>query len=119
MAAIAALLNVTAERGSAATFNRGHGVPLCRRQRRAVLITERRAEVAEHICHFQPLAGHQPRALGGYQVRHGWDEGVQGLQRAGGGADLIGGDHEISSRGAQIAMTEQQLDGAEVGAGLQ
>src|SRR5580692_13015002 len=58
MPAIAALLNMTAERGGAATIDRRHGMPLRRRQRRAVLLTESRAEAAEHIRHFQPLAGH-------------------------------------------------------------
>ena len=58
MAAITAPLDVTAESGSAASLNRSHGpTPRCG-QRRAMLITESRAEVAEHIRHFQPLTGH-------------------------------------------------------------
>ena len=59
MSAIAALLNVTAERGGAATLDRRHGMPLRRRQRRPVLLTKSRAEAAEHVRHFQPLAGHE------------------------------------------------------------
>ena len=59
MPAIAALLNMTAERGGAATLDRRHGMPLRRRQRRAVRLTESRAEAAEHVRHFQPLAGHE------------------------------------------------------------
>jgi hypothetical protein len=39
-----------------------------------VLITESRAEVAEHIRHFQPLAGHETHALGGHEIRRGWSE---------------------------------------------
>jgi hypothetical protein len=35
-----------------------------------MLITERRAEVVEHIRHFQPLAGHGTRLSGGHEVRH-------------------------------------------------
>jgi hypothetical protein len=62
MAAIAALLDVTAERGGAASLDRGHGMPLCRGQRGAMLITKSRAEVAEHVRHFQPLAGHEVAA---------------------------------------------------------
>ena len=58
MAAIAALLDVAAERGSAASLDCRHGMKLCQGQRRAVLITESRAEVAEHLRHFQPLAVH-------------------------------------------------------------
>ncbi len=83
-----------------------------------MLITESRAEVAEYIRHFQPPASHGC-ASGRDQVRHGWNDGVQELQRTGGCADRAGGDHEISSRGAQIAMAEQQLDRTEIGAGLQ
>jgi hypothetical protein len=58
MAAIAATLDMTAESGGAATLNRGHGTPPRGGQRRAMLITERRAEVAEHVRHFQPLPYH-------------------------------------------------------------
>ena len=57
MAAITALLDVTAKSGGAATLDRDHGAPPGGGQRRAMLITERRPEVAEHIRHFQPLAG--------------------------------------------------------------
>ncbi len=52
MSAIAALLQVTTERGSAATLDRGDGAPMRGGQRRAMLITESRAEVAEHIRHL-------------------------------------------------------------------
>ena len=65
MAAVAAPLDVTAERGGAATLDRDHGAPPCGRQRRAVLVTKSRAEVAEHIRHFQPLAGHEPAPQAG------------------------------------------------------
>jgi hypothetical protein len=34
-----------------------------------MLVTESLAEVAEHIRHFQPLAGHGTRASGGHEVR--------------------------------------------------
>jgi hypothetical protein len=42
-----------------------------------MLITKSRAEAAEHIRHFQPLAGHEPRALGGDEVRRVWHEDVE------------------------------------------
>ena len=63
MAAIAAPLDVTAESGGAATLDRDHGAPPRGGQRRAMLVTKSRAEVAEHIRHFQPLAGHGTRAV--------------------------------------------------------
>ena len=77
MAAVAALLDVTAERGGAATLDRDHGMPLRGGQRRGVLVTERRAEVAEHVRHFQPIVGHGTRASGGYEIRGGWRDGRQ------------------------------------------
>src|SRR5208283_48547 len=60
MAAFAATLNVTAECCRAAALDSDHGTAARSRQRRAVLITESRTEVAEYIRHFQPLAGHGP-----------------------------------------------------------
>jgi hypothetical protein len=51
--------------------------------------------------------------------RRGWRDGVQKFQRTGGRTDLAGGDQQILSRGAQIAMAEQQLNGAQIGACLQ
>ena len=77
MAAIIAPLDVAAESGGAATLDRVHGAPPRGRQRRAMLITESRAEVAEHIRHFQSLAGHGTRLSGGHEVRHGWRDDVE------------------------------------------
>ena len=77
MAAIAATLDVTAKGGGAASLNSGHGAPPCDRQRGAMLITESRAEAAEHIRHFQPLAGHGIAASGGYGVRRVRHEDVE------------------------------------------
>src|SRR5208283_611287 len=58
MAAIAALLDVTAKGSGAAPLDRSHGVPPRCGQRRAMPITESRAEVAEHIRHLQPRVAH-------------------------------------------------------------
>ena len=69
MTAVPTALDVAAERCRAAVLDRGHGTPPCGRQRRAMLVTESLAEVAEHIRHFQPLAGHGTRASGGHEVR--------------------------------------------------
>ncbi|HEY0908951.1 MAG TPA: hypothetical protein VGD75_01820 [Bradyrhizobium sp.] len=63
MAAITTALDVTAESSGAATLDREHGAPSRRGQRPAMLITKSRAEAAEHIRHFQPLAGHEPALL--------------------------------------------------------
>src|ERR1700730_545765 len=98
MAAIAAPLDVTAESGGAATFDRDHGTPPRGGQRRAVVITESRAKAAEHIRHFQPLTDHGTRRSGGNEVRHRERHSRQGIQRTGGGADLAGGDLKIFRR---------------------
>ena len=119
MPAVAAALDVTAERRGATAFDRAHGTPPRGGLRRAVPVTKSHAEVAEYVRHFQPDAGHATRASGGYEVRCGWHDGMQRLQRTGGGADLAGGDPQILRRGAQAAMTQQQLDGAQIGASLQ
>jgi hypothetical protein len=83
-----------------------------------MLMTESLAEAAEHVRHFQPLAGHETRASGWNEVRQSWRDEVEGFERTGGSADRAGGDHQILRRGAQIAMAEQQLDGAKIGAGF-
>jgi hypothetical protein len=75
--------------------------------------------VAEHVRHFQPIVGHGTRASGGYEVRGGWWDSRQRFEWAGGGAHFAGGDQQVSCRGAEIAMSEQQLNGAQVGARLQ
>jgi hypothetical protein len=77
MAAVAAPFDVTAESGGATSFDTGHGSTPCRGQRRTVLITESRAEVAEHVRHFQPLAGHETRSSGGHEIRRGWREDAE------------------------------------------
>ena len=111
MAAIIAPLDMSAESDGAATFDRVHGAPPRGRQRRAMLVTESRTEVAEHIRHLQPLASHGTRPSGGHEVRHSWHNDVECVQRTDRGAHLVGGDHEIPGRGGEVAMTEQQLDG--------
>ena len=119
MAAVVAALHVAPECRGAAALDREHGAPPRGGQRRAMLITESLAEAAEHLRHFRPLVGHGSRASGGHLVRRGWRNSVERFKWADGGAHLAGGDHEILSRGAQVAMAEQQLDGTQVGASLQ
>jgi hypothetical protein len=92
MTAIAAPLDMTAESGGAATLDRDHGAPPAGGQRRAMMITERRPELAEHVRHFQPFPGHGPCLSDGHEVRHLRCHGMQRVQRTGGGANLAGGD---------------------------
>ena len=107
MTAILATLDMPTQRRRTATLDRDHGAAPRGGQRRAVLITIGRPEVAEHVRHFQPLAGHGTRPSGGQEIRHGWHESRQSLQRTGRGADLAGGDTQITRRGVQAAMSQQ------------
>lgn len=83
-----------------------------------MLIAKSRAEAVEDVRHFLSLADHG-QVSGGHEIRGGCGHALQGIQRAGRGADFAGGDTQISSRGVEDAMAEQQLDGAQIGAGLQ
>ena len=120
MTAFAAPLDVTAERCGAATLDRDHGAPPRGGQRRTMLVTESRPEVAEHVRHFQPLAGHGTsavrRARGPARLAVATCEASSGLAVA---QTLLVAITQITSRGVQTAMTEQQLDGTQIGAGLQ
>ena len=68
MSAIAALLNVTAERGGAATLDRRHGMPLRRRQRRPRCSRKAGPKQRNTSATSSPSRATKPR-LGGYQVR--------------------------------------------------
>ena len=77
MTAIVALIDMTAEGGRAAALDRDHGAPSRGGQRGAIPVTKRRAEAAEHIRHFQPLASHGNRPSGGHEVRRVRREDVE------------------------------------------
>ena len=55
----------------------------------------------------------RPRRLGG------GSRAVQQVKRTGRGADLGAGDLQVAGGGRQAAVTEQELDGADVDAGLE
>jgi hypothetical protein len=96
MAAVATALDVSAECRGAATLDRAHGAPPRGGQRRAMLVTESRAEVTEHIRHFQPLAGHEDRASGGHEVRYRGEYTHESVERTGRGAHLARRDPQVS-----------------------
>ena len=87
VATIAAAFDVTAESGGAAGLHGEHGAPPCGGQRHAILITESRAEVAEHVRHFQPFAGHEP------------------TRQAGTRSDAVGTSTSSDSSGLAVAQT--------------
>ena len=65
MTALITLLDMTAKRSGAAEFDRGHDAALRCAQLRVMLRTIGAAVAAEHIRHFRPRPGHQPRGSEG------------------------------------------------------
>lgn len=121
VAAVIALLDMPAERGGPAQFDRRHDAALGRRQRRIMLCAIGFAVAAEDIRHFRPRAGHCRRSevlrRGGR--RHGGRRTRQELEGTRCGADFVGGDPQVMGGGRKAPVTEQQLNGAHVGTGLQ
>ena len=80
------------------------------------------AIAAEHVRHFEPSPGH--RGAGSEMLtrggrRSGRRRARQQLQGAFRGADLARGDPQILGCGRQAAVAKQELDGANVGPGLE
>ena len=122
MTALIALLDVTAKRGSSAALDRGHDATLCRAQRGAMPLAVGVAVAAEHVRHFRPGPGHRPRGLevlGRGRRRLDGHRTRQQVQRARRCADLAGGDPQVSGGSRKATVTKQQLNGADVGAGLE
>src|SRR4029077_530144 len=74
MAALVAALEMAAENGGPAGFNRSHHAALRDRHRRAVLKTIGGTVAAEHVRHFELGAIHGP-ALRSAGVQPAWDRG--------------------------------------------
>src|ERR1700758_3777142 len=77
---------------------------------------------AEDIRHLEPEPAHCSRSSEKLRwrrlrLRGNWTR--EQVQRTGGGTDLIGCDPKISGCGAKVAMTEQQLNGPNIGAGFE
>src|SRR5271157_4356891 len=102
MAALIALLDMTAKRGGPSEFDRGHDASLRRAQRRAMLRAIGVAIAAEHVRHFWARPTHRGAvseilACGGRQGDGRRTR--QQLQGAFRGADLTRGDPQIPGRG--------------------
>jgi len=117
IAAIVALLNVTAERGRPALFDRGHGGTLRPGQCRPVLFSIGIAVAAEYIRHLRSRKVHGGSEVRRYLVwRPQGNQMWQQVQRTGRRTDMAGGDAQILSRGGEASMAEQQLNGAKISA---
>lgn len=110
MTALITLLDMTAKRSGAAEFDRGHDAALRCAQLRVMLRTIGAAVAAEHIRHFRPRPGHQPRGsegLGWGGRRYGGHRTRQQLQGTRRPAYLAGSDPQITGSGREAAVTEQ------------
>ena len=117
-----ALFDMAAERGGAARLDRGHDAPLGGRQRPAGLLTIGVAVAAEDVRHFERRAIHgaaRSEVRGRRRRRLGCDGAREPVQRTRRRTDLDRGNPQIARGGRQTAMAEQQLNGADVGAGFQ
>jgi hypothetical protein len=113
---------MTAEGRRPAHLDRGHDALLCRSERRTIGLSIGSTIAAEDVRHFQLGAIH-----GAQQLEDGWRCGLdlqgnrvrQQIERARRRAYFAGRDAEIFCGGGQAPMSEEQLNGADVGALLQ
>ena len=114
MSAFGTLIQMSAERGRAATQNRVQNFQMEPAEPLLTALKEALSHCAYNIGHLDRWARHLRRvglaAAGG---KH-W----QGIQRAGGSAEVPLRHVDINSGLLQIAVAEQNLDSAQVGAGL-
>ena len=116
MTALVTLLDVPAEGSGAALLDGRHHAAVRRREGGPDLGPEGIAVAAEHLRHGKRGARHDRSSvddLGAF-----WDGPWEQIQRTRGRADRGGRDPQVLRRGRQTPMPEQELDGAQVGAGL-
>ena len=111
------LFDVAAQGGGATAFNRAHHATLPTAQGIGVLLTIGEPGLTEDIRHFEPSGTHASEMRGWRRPRWRFNY-RQHIERAGRGADRAGGDLQIARGRRQAAMSEQQLDGAHIGAGF-
>ena len=118
-----ALLDMPAEGGGPAGLDRVHDPPLGGRQGALLRAAIGLAVAAEDVRPLQRRPSHRPtlrserwRRGGRILRRLGPRQQVEG---AGGRAHLGRGDSQVAGGGGEAAMPEEELDRAEIGAGLQ
>ena len=115
--AAGARLDMAAERSGPTLLDSGHHAQVRGRQRSPGSGTIHVAEAAEDLRHAKDGTSHGgPRSVRG--DRRGFRSGQQ-VERARRRTDLGGRQPEVARRGLQPPMTEQQLNGADVGADFQ
>ena len=117
MAAVVALLDVAAEGGGAALLDGGHHAALRRRERGSDLGPEGVAVAAEDLRHGECGAWHGECSVDGLGAC--WCGPREQIQRTCGRADRGGRDPQVLRRRLQAPVAEQELNRAQVGAGLE
>ena len=110
MPALGAPQDVTAQGRGAAGGQVVEGAALLGCQPRAVLFQELVETAPDDLGHGGPRSSHDRGPPRGQ---------VEAIQRAPGRLQRRGGHMEVPSRGVEAAMAEQDLDGPQVGAGLE
>src|SRR6516164_5965424 len=114
-----AAFEMPAESCGATHLDRSHDALLCRRERPIMLLTIGFAVAAEDVRHFELRATHRAQRLEVFR-RFGLDlhrdRARQQIQRTRCRADFAGRYAKIFCCSGQAAMTEQQLNGTNVGA---
>src|SRR6516225_1064643 len=114
-----AALKMTTESCGATHLDCSHDTPLCHRERPIMLLTIGFAVAAEDVRHFQQRATHRAQRLevfGWFGLDLHRNRTRQQIQRTRCRADFAGRYAEIFCRCGQAAMTEQQLNGTNIGA---
>src|SRR6516165_7737829 len=114
-----AAFEMTAKGCGATHLDRSHDTSLGRRERAVMLLTIGFAVAAEDVRHFQLRAIHRTQRLevfGWFGLDLHRNRTRQQIQRTRCRADFAGRYAEIFCRCGQAAMTEQQLNGTNVGA---
>jgi hypothetical protein len=120
MAAVVTLLEMATENSSPADLDRGQNPALRHRKRSAMFLTIGFAKVAKHICHLQLGTIHVPEL----EILYWSGLGLSGnglweqIEGTGSGAHFAGSDAQIAGGGSQTPMTQQELNGAQVGSGF-
>ena len=108
VAAVVALFDLAAEGSGAAALDRRHGAALGGGQRGGETAPESVPVTVEDVSHLKIGAG-SPGGL----------SGLRQVEWTGRSGDFEGGKVQIAGGGGEAAMTEQELNGADVGAGFE
>ena len=112
LAAALTLLDVAAQSGGAAGFDGSHDTPLVAAEMTGVSVAVSGTVVAEDVRHLE-CGAHAGRLIRRGQLEMQLVEGADGV------GDDRGGDLQIHSGRCQLGVAEQQLNGADVGAGFE